>query len=245
MKAILEKVFPIIYLVLSTAFALLEPEIAPSKPVFIKLTLQEAQIIKQILEQIELTPHEVASYLEIVNPLEQLLANTLIQEPSKQDKQLILRLTLEATNNLLLFLQRANIPSLDAKQIGKILKGIEKSLPVGGYPTPNVAKKPALVTLHLTQVEATTLHRLLAQVAISIPEVEPFLIIFLPLEEEILHIKGTNKDVIIALPEVALGNLSLFLERARIIGQQAKIVYSMLEKLHRLTTEVIRNHNNN
>lgn len=244
MKAIFKKISPIIYLVLSTAFSLLEPAIAPSKPVFIKLTLQEAQIIQQILEQIELTIQEVAPYLAIVNPLDQLLATTLTQEPSKQDKQLILRLTLEATNNLLLFLQRANIPALGAKQIDNILKGIEKSLPTRGYPAPNAAQKPALVTLHLTQVEATILQQLLAQIAISIPEVEPFLLIYIPLEQEILHIEGTDKDVIVTLPEVALGNLSLFLERARITGQQAKIVYSILEKLQRLATAVIRTHNN-
>lgn len=243
MKLISRSIFLLVYTVLLSTFSLGQPVAPASKPILIRITLKEAEIIQQILGQIELATQEVELYLAITKPMEQLLATTPA-ESNKPDKQIILRLSLEATNNLLLFLQRANIPSLWAKQIDQILTKIEKSLPKGASPLSKVTTKPTLVTLHLNQIEARLTQQLLDQIDISVSEVDPFLVIYVPLEQENLHVEGTNKNVIIKLPEIAPRNLLLFLERTHITGQQAKIVYSVLQKLQRLIETVIATHNN-
>lgn len=243
MKAISRTIFLLVYTVLLSTFSLGQPVAPASKPVLLRITLKEAEVIQQILGQIELATQEVELYLAIAKPMEQLLATTPA-EPNNPDKQIILRLSLEATNNLLLFLQRANIPSLGAKQIDEILKKIEKSLPKSASPLSKATIKPVLVTLHLTQIEAKLTQHLLDQIDISVSEADPFLVIYIPLEQQSLRVEGTNKDVIIKLPEIAPRNLLLFLERTHIIGQQAKIVYSVLEKLQRLIEAVIATHNN-
>ncbi|OJW70763.1 MAG: hypothetical protein BGO68_03390 [Candidatus Amoebophilus sp. 36-38] len=231
----LKNIFTLTYLILLASFSFVEtaPPAAP-KPVLIKLTLQEAEIVQQILARIELATQEVEPYLAISKPLDQLLTTTPTQGVDKASKQVILRLPLEATNNLLLFLERANIPALGAKQIEKILKKIEKSLPKGNGTSPATTKKPNLITLHLTQLEAQLTQQLLDQIDISVSEVEPFLSIYVPLEQESANVQDTSKDVVVKLPEIAPRNLLLFLERTRIVGQQAKIVHTIVEKLHQM-----------
>lgn len=220
----------------------------PPKPVAMKLTLQEVQVIQQVLQQIDLATQEVESYLAICKPLDQLLDTTPTQGVVPAEKKVILRLPLEATNNLLLFMQRANIPALGAKQIDKIFKKIEKSLPKGTLPTPSATKKVDEVTLHLTQVEAHLTQQMLDQIGIAVSEVEPFLAIYLPLEQGNSHAKemsqeNKEKEVILKLPEIAPRNLLLFLERTQITGQQAKIVYGIVEKLQRLMASIAAAHN--
>lgn len=243
MKATSRTAFLLVYTILLSTFSLGQPVAPTSKSVLIRITLKEAEVIQQILGQIELATQEVELYLAIAKPMEQLLITTPA-ESNNPERQVILRLSLEATNNLLLFLQRANIPSLGAKQINEILKKIEKSLPKGTSPLSKVTTKPILVTLHLTQAEARLTQHLLDHIDISVSEVDPFLVIYLPLEQESLHVEGTNKDLIIKLPEIAPRNLLLFLERTHIIGQQAKIVYSVIKKLERLIEAVVAAHNN-
>jgi len=228
-KLILKNIFTLTCFTLLASFVGATPP-AP-KPVLIRLTLQEAQIVQQVLGQIELATQEVEPYLAISKPLDQLVTTTSTQGVDKANKQVVLRLPLEATNNLLLFLERANIPALGAKQIDKILKKIEKSLPKGRGAPPAGTKKPNLITLHLNQAEARLTQQLLDQIDISVAEVAPFLAIYLPLEQETANLQDPSKDVVLKLPEISPRNLLLFLERTRIMGQQAKIIHAIVEKL--------------
>ncbi|MEM7055268.1 MAG: hypothetical protein AAF392_00015 [Bacteroidota bacterium] len=95
-----------------------------TRTINIKLTFQEVQIMRQIMQQIELGTQEVEPYLEIYTLLEELTASE--KEPTQE---LLLRLPERAPENLLLFMQRATILGVGAKQIDMILKKIEKSLP--------------------------------------------------------------------------------------------------------------------
>jgi hypothetical protein len=51
---------------------------AALKPVIVPLTLQEVQILRQVLEQIELGTQEVGPFLEITKPIDQLLETTTL-----------------------------------------------------------------------------------------------------------------------------------------------------------------------
>jgi hypothetical protein len=249
MKPIFKNLLIISSLLISlSSFSLPEAGSPAPKPVVMKLTLQEVQIIQQVLQQIDLATQEVEPYLAICKPLEQLLDTTLTQGVDPAEKKVILRLPLEATNNLLLFMQRANVPALGAKQINKILRKIEQSLPKGTLPVPAATKKVNEINLHLTQAEARLTQQMLDQIEIAVSEVEPFLAIYLPLEQGNSHAKEMSqehkeKEVVLKLPEIAPRNLLLFLERTRITGQQAKIVYGIVEKLQRLMASIAAAHN--
>eukprot|EP01132_Coremiostelium_polycephalum_P001037 gene1037-1315_t len=201
------------------------------KPLQVRMTLQEAQILRQLLDQIELGTDELPPFLEITKPLDQLVATTVLSAGvSATEKQVILRLPLSATHNLRLFIQRAHLPSLGAKQVEGILQKIEKSLPKGEDKKTNDGSKPDSLLLIFSPLEGRLLQHLLGQIEISVAEVSAFLTLYIPLEQQVSLGEG-EKEIIMKVPEVAGGNLLVFLERARITGQQAKTVYSIIEKV--------------
>lgn len=219
--------------IMLSSFTLIE-QVAP-KPVSVRLTLQEVQILRQVLEQIELGTQEVGPFLEITKPIDQLLETTTLAsgvEPSA--KRVVLRLPLEAANNLLIFIQRANIPALGAKQIDTILKKVENRLSKSKAKEGISDKKVQLVTLTLTPLEARLTQHMLDQIEIAVSEVVPFLDIYLPLEQGNTKAADNQKDITLKLPTIAPRNLLLFLGRTNITGQQAKVVYGIIEKLQRL-----------
>ncbi len=210
-------------------------EQAASKPVSVPLTLQEVQILGQVLEQIDLATQEVGPFLEITKPINQLLETTTLApgvEPSA--KRVVLRLPLEAANNLLIFIQRANIPALGAKQIDTILKKVERRLPKSKEKEAKPDKRAQQVTLTLTPLEARLTQRMLDQIEIAVSEVVPFLDIYIPLEQGIAKAADNQQDIVLKLPTIAPRNLLLFLGRTNITGQQAKVVYGIIEKLQPL-----------
>lgn len=215
---------------------------APIKPVSVQLTLQEVQILRQVLEQIELATQEVNSFLEITKPMDQVLETTTLApgvEPST--KKVVLRLTTEAANNLLIFIQRANIPALGAKQIDRILKKVANRLPKDKEKEETPAQAVQQVTLTLTPVEARLAQHLLDQIEIAVSEVVPFLDIYLPLEQGNTKM-GNQQDITLQLTTIAPRNLLLFLGRTSIKGQQAKIVQGIIEKLQQLVASVSMSH---
>lgn len=149
---------------------------------------------------------------------------------------MVLRLPLEAANNLLIFIQRANIPALGAKQINSILKKIENRLPKrkGKKEVAKDKKEEQQVTLTLTALEARFIQHMLDQIEITVSEVIPFLDIYLPLEQGNSKVYDNQQDIMLKLPTIAPRNLLLFLGRTHITGQQAKVVHGVIEKLQQL-----------
>jgi len=239
-RSILHLVVLFVALLPMKTFALAEPKATLEiKPILIRISLQEAHIIRQLMQQIELATQEVAPYLEIIKPLDQLIETS---QGEDKDKKVILRLPIEAVSNLLLFMQRANIPALGARQIDEILKKIQKSLPKGLLDTTGTSKKMDQVTLNLTPLEASFIQNMLERIDIGVEEIEPFLAIFLPLEKSnAANLNAENpKDVNLKLPTIAPRNLLLFLERMRISGQQAKLLHVIIEKLKSIIEAQIR-----
>ena len=231
-----------LYLFLNPFFVEAIPTKVPiPRPAQIRLTLQQLEITKQILQQIELATQEVGPYLEIMKPLEQLSTTTNVgSDKGSVEKRVILRLPIEATSNLLLFMQRANIPALGAQEINKIVNIIQKSLPKGNS-SEEVTERYNQVSLSLNTIESRFLQQLLEQIEIAVSEVEPFLDIYLPLQDVNKKSDATlnlEKEQVIKLSVIAPKNLLLFLERTRITGQQARLVHNILEKLKQLLNKV-------
>jgi len=209
---------------------------SPAKLISIKLDLQEAQIIDQLMQQIELSTQEVPIYLAIYKPLEQITAGKT--RTSKQ--QVVLKLTGEDTKNLILFLQRANIPSLGAKQVDIILKKVQKSLPkddaMAKPATDKAAKKVDKIGVRLSALEIALLQQMLGQIEITISELSPFLDVYLPIEQaNEAYVKAPiNKDIVLDLPSLGPKNLLIFLERITLTGKQAKIAYGLIDKLQQV-----------
>jgi len=218
-----------------SAFAAKGAPAAP-KPALIRMSLEEAVILQQLLQQIELATQEVAPFLEITTPLGQVIETE--KETTDKDKKVLLRLPLEAAGNLLLFTQRANIPAMGAKQVNAILNKVQNSLPKGSSKKMDQSSKKEPVSLMLTSIEANFVQNMLEQIELNIAEIDPFLEIYLPLEKN----NATNirleqtKNVVLKLPEFAPRNLLLFLERIRLVGQQAKIAASVIQKLAKIMT---------
>lgn len=218
------------------------PAKAIHKQLNIRLNLQEVQILRQILHQIELATQEINPFLEITKQIDQLLETTNLGPGVEASaKRVVLRLTEEAASNLIIFLQRANIPSEGAKQMNTILKKIEKSLPkekIAKSKKETKEKKAQTISLALTPLEARITQYLLEQIEIAIAETTPFLDIYIPLEKSNKNTTDDQQDIVLQLPLVAPKNLLLFLQRASITGQHAKAVYGIMEKLKQLANSI-------
>lgn len=154
-------------------------EAKSDKMISIKLTFQEAKILNQLMQQVELATQEVEPYLAIWEPLETLTDTT--QEPGKE---VVLKLPEGAPQNLLLFMQRTNILGMGAQQMDKILKKVEKSLPKEEKASLKAKKEAAQeVIVYLTSLEIQLIQQMLDQIEINTAEVEPFLAIYTPLEQ--------------------------------------------------------------
>ncbi len=203
----------------------------PAKTAAIKLTFQEAQIVSQLLQQVELGTHEVDPYLEIYSTLE-----LLIDSPQMPDEEVLLNLPERGVRNLLLFLERANIPAMGAKQISKILQKVQKSLSKDIRPAKKPKGAPKRVVLPLTNLEAQFIQKMLDQIELSISEIKTFLALYTPLEQASNTGQDAAKEIMIKLPATGPQNLLLFLQRTTLAGSQAKIIHTILEKVQRSIT---------
>ncbi|MEM7055267.1 MAG: hypothetical protein AAF392_00010 [Bacteroidota bacterium] len=85
--------------------------------------------------------------------------------------------------------------------------------------------------LQLTVPEAQLTQQMLTQIELSISEIEPFLAIYMPLEQANSTVQDPTQEVTLKLPETAPKNLLIFIERTTISGNQAKQTYAIIDKL--------------
>jgi len=199
-----------------------------NKQYLIKMSLQEAQIIQQLLQQVEVGTQEVDSFLEIYTPLEQI--TDMAQAPAEE---VTLKLPKKGPQNLLLFMQRATIPGGGAKQVEAIIKKVKKHLPKDSpfKKSPKAEAKSAV--LQLTRQEAQLVQQIMDQIELAIPEIDPFLAIYMPIEQmlDTSQEADPTKETTLRLPIKAPQNLLLFMRRASIPGSQAKQIHKIIDKL--------------
>lgn len=203
------------------------------KLIDIRLDAQEAQIVLQLMQKIELSTQELTTYLDICKKLEQITTHQ--HEPPKK---VVLSLSTENAKNLILFIQRASIPSLGAKQVDAILKKIQNSLTKEQPKNKAANKSDRTLDLQLSITEIQVLLQMLDQIDIAIVEVEPFLEAYLPIEQGIKQDRKAKQEVTIKLPDIGPKNLLIFLERTTVAGTHAKDAYSVIDKLqHAIETK--------
>ena len=195
------------------------------------MTFQEARIVHQLMQQVELGTQEVEPYLDIYTSLEQVVENM-----QASDKAVTLKLSETGPQNLLLFMQRVTIPGIGAEQINEIIKKVQKELPKEAKAAAKTKAAPKKVTLQLTGSEIQLVQKMLDQIDLSIAEVEPFLAIYTPIAQANDPDKDLDSEFTLKLPATGPQNLLLFMQRATLSGSQAKRVYTITDKIQHLVT---------
>ena len=199
------------------------------------ITLQEAVIIQQLLQQIALSTEEIDPLLAIQNPLDQLVARQ--PEGTEPRQRISLRLPVQSTQDLLIFLQRVTIKGGGAKQVNTIITKVQKRLPKDSPFREEKQAASQKVSFSLTVQEASLLQQLLLQIEVDIPEVSAFLAVYNPLEKA-LSSGEPDREIVLKLPEQGPKNLLIFMQRFNIVGSQVKTVQALRERLRKLQGEI-------
>ena len=197
----------------------------------LKVTLEEAVILKTLLEQIELRTEEVDAFLAIQTPLEALLAQQ--DEEARADRPLILRLPAGSAHDLLVFMDRMSLRAGGAKQVHGIMKKVEKLLPKDSPLRDKSPAAPRKVPFALTPEEGMLLQQQLLRIQVSSPELTAFLELYEPLER-LLSKAQEGGELVLKLSEQGPRNLLVFMQRFEIVGSQAKLVRHITERLEQL-----------
>ncbi|MEL6606981.1 MAG: hypothetical protein AAFP88_01880 [Bacteroidota bacterium] len=197
----------------------------------LKITLEEAVILKTLLEQIDLVTEEVGAFLAVQNPLDALIA--LQDEEARADRSLSLQLPAGSAHDLLVFMNRMSLRAGGAKQVHGIMKKVEKLLPKDSPLRDKSPTAPRKVPFALTPEEGRLLQQMLLRIQVTSPELTAFLAIYEPLER--LVAKGQEGgELVLKLSEQGPRNLLVFMQRFEMMGSQAKTVQQITERLEQL-----------
>lgn len=195
------------------------------------ITLQEAVILKTLMEQIDLGSDEIGSFLAIQTPLEQLIAQQ--GEGVSAQQKLGLKLTGESLRDIRIFMERISIKGGGAKQVNGIMKKVEKLLPKGSPFRAQAPAAPLKVLFSLTLQEALFLLQHLQRIRVTSPELAAFLVLYESLEKALASAKE-GSELSIKLPEQGPQNLLIFMQRFELVGSQARLVQGMIARLEAL-----------
>lgn len=197
----------------------------------LKVSLQEAVILKTLLEQIDLTAEEVSAFLAIQNPLEALIAQQ--GEEATAEQALSLKLPPGSAHDLLLFMERMSLRAGGAKQVHEIMKKVEKLLPKDSPLRDKTPAAPRKVPFALTPDEGQLLQQMLLRIQVASPELTAFLEIYEPLERLVAKAQEGG-ELVLKLSEQGPRNLLVFMQRFEIAGSQAKTVWQISQRLEQL-----------
>ena len=202
----------------------------PPEPT-LKITFQEAVILKKLLQQVELSTEEASAFLAIQDPLEQVIAQQ--GEGASGEDKVTLTLTAQDAHTLLVFMQRMLIKGSGAKQVDSIMKKVEKLLPKDAPLREQAPQASQKVKCSLTPQEGALLQKQLLRIQIAIPELPAFLALYNPLEQSLAKAKE-GEALVLQLPKQGPQNLLIFMQRFEIVGSQAKQVQHIVERLEQL-----------
>jgi len=202
------------------------------KPVSVVMTLQEAIILQQLLQQVEVNTQEMSTFLALQKPIDRLIERQ--PEDVGIDKKIKLVLPPQGPQDLLIFLQRVTIRGAGTQQVNALTKKIQRRLPKDSPLQPAKPTKDKQITFPMTAQEARLFLQLLQQIDIGVPEMKAFLALSLPMEQALKGVEDPHVELLLKWPLQAPQNLLVFMQRFSIVGGQVQSIHNVMERLQQL-----------
>ena len=198
----------------------------------LKVTPEEAAIIHLLLERVDLSMDEVASFSSLQASIEQVVSSQ--RQEADDDKLVNIQLTEENIHNLLVFMQRVVFRGGGARQVNAIVEKAIALLPQGDAFRVQAPLGPPKVELSLRLEERLFLRDKLQSIQISVPELRLFLSVYDPLEVALLE-AAENKELVLRISEQGLAGLRTFIQRFELLGCEVKLVKHIQKRLEPLS----------